>query len=251
MTRRRWKRSLLRLAAVALVAGGLPQTATGQVIHGHVLDADTREPVDAADVVMLAEDSVTADAATTDSAGYFSVSAAEAGQYRLLARRIGYPATISGRLGLNSGDTLRVEFRVSAGAVLLEPVEVMGRRRPPPPDIVDFYDRAERAIFGTFITREEIEGSGVLRASDLLRRVPGVQVAPARYGSSAVTIRGCNPLLIVDGVLARYERSIDNLVAPLELEGLEIYRSPTHVPVQYGGLRGTCGAVLIWTRRGP
>jgi hypothetical protein len=128
---------------------------------------------------------------------------------------------------------------------------VTARRRPPPPDIRDFYRRAENPIFGTFMTRAEIEQYHAVRVSDLLRRIPGVQVVPVRYGVTGVRIRGCSPAIIIDGVLARFEPSIDNLVVPMELEGLEVYRSASHVPVQYGGLRVPCGAIMAWTRRGP
>lgn len=241
----------------AMVGAGLMVAATGarpaagQVITGHLLDDATDEPVETASIVLVGGDSVSIDAATTDSVGFFTVGADDRGEFRLLARRIGYPETISTPLRLGEGDTLQVEFRISAGAVLLDPVVVQARRRPPPPDIVAFYDRAERSISGTFITRQEIEAAHAMRASDLLRTIPGVQLGPLRYGASTVTIRGCVPLFIVDGVIARYERSIDNLVSPLDLEGLEVYRSPADVPVQYGGLRHDCGAVMIWTRRGP
>ena len=239
----------LWLAVSLLFAGAA--TANGQVFQGQLVDEATEDPVADAVVAMIATDSTSVDAVATDSAGAFELVSSEPGEFRLLARRIGYPATISAPLRLRTGDTLRVEFRISAGAVLLDPVVVTGRRRPPPPDIVAFYDRAERSINGTFITRQEIEDSHVMRASDLLRRIPGVQLGPMRYGSSAVQIRGCTPMIIVDGVHARFENSIDNLVTPMELEGLEVYRSAAQVPVQYGGLRSTCGAILIWTRRGP
>lgn len=237
--------------AVLMVAATGGRPATGQVVTGHLVDDSTEEPVEAASIVLIGEDSLSIDAATTDSVGFFTVDAERGGEFRLQAQRIGYPETISTPLGLDEGDTLRVEFRISAGAVLLDPVVVQGRRRPPPPDIVAFYDRAERSIAGTFITREEIEAAHPMRASDLLRTIPGVRLGPLRFGASTVTIRGCIPLFIVDGVIARYERSIDNLVSPLDLEGLEVYRSAAEVPVQYGGLRHDCGAVMIWTRRGP
>jgi hypothetical protein len=228
-----------------------PTVAPGQVMRGHLIDAETRAPIDAAAIQLVGRDSASVDAATTDSAGYFQVAAAESGNYRLIARRIGYPATTSDPLRLADGDTLQVEFRISAGAVLLDPVVVTGRRRRPPPDIEQFYQRAERKIFGTFMTREEIEQAHAVRVSDLLRRIPGVQLVPVRYGVTGVRIRGCAPMLIVDGIQARFEPSIDNLVVPMELEGLEVYRSPSHVPVQYGGLRGSCGAIMVWTKRGP
>lgn len=239
------------IGAGLMIAAAGRTPAAGQVMTGHLIDDATEEPVATASIALLGEDSVTLDAATTDSAGAFTVSAEERGEFRLLAHRIGYPETISAPLRLGEGDTLQVEFRISAAAVLLDPVVVQARRRPPPPDIVAFYDRAERSISGTFITRQEIEAAHAMRASDLLRTIPGVQLGPLRYGASTVTIRGCIPLFIVDGVIARYERSIDNLVSPLDLEGLEVYRSPADVPVQYGGLRHDCGAVMIWTRRGP
>lgn len=236
------------LAVLMLLA--LPGGAAGQVMRGHLLDSETRAPVPAA-TIMMVRDSVTVDAAATDSAGYFSVTADEAGQYRLVARRIGFPATTSTDLRLLRGDTLQVEFLISAEAVLLDPVVVTARRRPPPPDIRDFYRRAENPIFGTFMTRAEIESYHAVRVTDLLRRIPGIQVVPSRYGVSAVLMRGCSPALIIDGVWARFEPSIDNLVVPMELEGLEVYRSAAQVPVQYGGLRVPCGAVMAWTRRGP
>lgn len=249
-------RPLQRSNAWGIAAGGillllaLPGIATAQVLRGQLIDSETRGAIAAA-TIMMVRDSVTVDAATTDSAGHFSVSAEESGQYRLVARRIGYPATTSSRMRLGVGDTLQVEFRISAGAVLLDPVVVTGRRRPPPPDIRDFYQRAESAIFGTFMTRVEIEEAHAVRVTDLLRRIPGVQVVPVRYGVSGVLIRGCSPAIIIDGVLARFEPSIDNLVVPMELEGLEVYRSAAQVPVQYGGLRVPCGAIMAWTKRGP
>ena len=134
--------------------------------------------------------------------------------------------------------------------MLLDPVVVTGRRRPPPPDIRAFYARADQAIFGTFITRDEIERANAIRASDLLRRIPGMQVGPLQWGSATATMRGCTPTIIIDGVVANYERSIDNLVTPMDLEGIEVYRASSQVPAQYGGMRIRCGAIMLWTRRG-
>ena len=229
----------------------LPDSVAAQVVRGHLVDSETKSPIPAATIMLLGPDSGTVDTAATDTAGYFSVESMDGGRFRLIARGIGYPPTTSDDLRMAKGDTLQVEFRISAAAVLLDPVVVTSRRRRPPPDIEDFYRRAESAIFGDFMTRAEIEEAHALRVSDLLRQIPGVQVLPVRYGVTGVRIRGCAPMLIVDGVQARYEPSIDNLVAPMELEGLEVYRSPSHVPVQYGGLRSNCGAIMVWTRRGP
>jgi hypothetical protein len=68
------------------------------------------------------------------------------------------------------------------------------------PDIPG-WDRRRRQDLGTFITREEIEQSRALVASEVLRRVPSVQLIPRGGGllGNDVLIRGCRPLLIVDG----------------------------------------------------
>lgn len=250
MERRQWVHRGAVAATVALLLAALPASGGGQVLRGHLVDSETESPIPSATIMMLRDDSVTVDAAATDSAGFFSVETEDAGSYQLIARRIGYPATRSGNLRLARGDTLQVEFRISAGAVLLDPVVVTSRRRPPPRDIQDFYRRAENPIFGTFMTRAEIEAAHAVRVSDLLRRIPGVQVVPVRFGVTGVLIRGCSPAIIIDGVHARFEPSIDNLVVPMELEGLEVYRTASQIPVQYGGLRLTCGAIMVWTRRG-
>ena len=241
------------LAALGLVLSATPGVAGGQVLHGRLIDEVTEAGVVGAAMMLLDGDSARVVAATvTDSVGYFSVAASEAGAFRLRAERIGYPTTVSTPLNVRSGDTIQVEFRISAGAVLLDPVVVTGRRRRPPPMIAEFYQRAERSIFGTFITRDEVERLHPGRVMDLLRRVPGLQIVPLRFGgSSAVLMRGgCRPLVVIDGMQLRDVRSIDDLVQPLELEGLEVYRSFAEVPVEYGGLRDPCGAILIWTRRG-
>jgi hypothetical protein len=241
---------MVEAGMLALMLGAGAPAVHGQVMRGHLVDDSTELPIEAARIVLLGSEGETIDAAMTDSAGYFSVAGGEAGEYRLTAGRIGYPQTVSSPLSLAFGDTLQVEFRISAGVVLLDPVIVTGRRRRPPADIRAFYRRAESGIFGTFLTRTDIERAHPVRSSDLLRTIPGVQVVPMALGGAATLIRGCRPLIVVDGVRVQNVTSIDHLVQPLELEGLEVYRSPSQVPVEYGGLRSNCGAILIWTRRG-
>jgi hypothetical protein len=246
----------MRIAAglVGLVLVAAVRPAAGQVLQGHLLDEATDAPIPGASMALLEEDSARVVAATvTDSAGYFRVEGGEdGGAFRLRAQRIGYPLTVSTPLNVRAGDTIQVEFRISAGAVLLDPVVVTSRRRRPPPMIREFYQRAERSIFGTFITRAEVERIHPIRITDLLRRVPGLQFVPLRFGgSTAIRMRGgCSPLIVIDGMQLRDVHSIDDLVQPLELEGMEVYRSFAEVPVEYGGLRIPCGAILIWTRRG-
>jgi hypothetical protein len=68
-------------------------------------------------------------------------------------------------------------------------------------------------------------------------------------GGNSVLIRGtCRPSVYVDGVQVIGYRSIDDLAQPLELEGVEVYRSAYQAPVEFTGLRAGCAVILIWTR---
>ena len=67
--------------------------------------------------------------------------------------------------------------------------------------------------------------------------------------SNAVLLRGCEPAVFIDGVRIRGgAATIDELVSPLDIAGIEIYRGPADVPVEFGGPGTNCGAIVIWTR---
>lgn len=188
----------------------------------------------------------------TDSTGSFGLSAARAGAYGLRAERVGYRTAATPAMELDAGDTLRVEFRLSTEAVLLGPVVVTGRPRRLTGALREFHERAERRAWGSFVTREEISRRNPVRTTDLLRTLPGVRLAPTRSGRHAVLLRGgCPARVYLDGIRVRLAgTSIDDLVRPPELEGIEVYPGEAGIPAQYGGLSGGgCGAVLLWTRR--
>jgi hypothetical protein len=234
-----------------LVVLGLLASATAsraQVISGTLLEADSRAPLRDGRVTLLDRDSAAVGRVRTDSAGAFLFSLPRGGSYRLLAGQVGYRETISPRLTIGALDTLQVEFSLARDAVVLDPLVVTARSRRLTPAAQDFYYRATHSLAGDFITRAEIERVHPLRTTELFRRIPGVQTSPLPGGNS-VTIRGgCRPTLYVDGVRVDGYRSIDDLAQPLELEGLEVYRSPDQAPPQYTGMRAGCAIVLLWTR---
>ena len=46
-----------------------------------------------------------------------------------------------------------------------------------------------------------------------------------------------------------FGETIDDLIQPSTLEGIEIYRNRTELPFEFAGPR-ECGAILFWTRPG-
>ena len=52
----------------------------------------------------------------------------------------------------------------------------------------------------------------------------------------------------VRGLGGRMGESIDDLVRPQEIEGVEIYVSASSLAAEFGGSTSQCGVVAIWTK---
>ena len=166
---------------------------------------------------------------------------------------MGYGTLSSQMMRVNRMDSVALTFRMAAQPIALDPVEVTVSRRTPPAGIAGFYERMHRKQVGRFLSREEIIAAHASRTSDLLRRVAGLSFRPTRAGSYAIRGRGgCEPLVYIDGVqVSMYgtTTTIDDLVQPGDLEGVEVYDSST-MPAEFQReLRGSmCGAVMLWTK---
>ncbi|HUP01340.1 MAG TPA: carboxypeptidase regulatory-like domain-containing protein [Gemmatimonadota bacterium] len=94
---------------------------TAQVIRGSVVEQDTGGLVTGGFVVLLDEGGVQRDAALTDAAGRFLLTAPEPGHYRLGLDRIGYLSVTTPSFQVAAGQT--IEYRLAA---LVEPVDLAG-----------------------------------------------------------------------------------------------------------------------------
>ena len=52
----------------------------------------------------------------------------------------------------------------------------------------------------------------------------------------------------VRGLGGRMGESIDDLVRPQEIAGIEIYVSASSLAAEFGGSTSQCGVVAIWTK---
>ena len=218
-----------------------------QSLRGRLVEAGTGAVVEGGTMTLLSEDSVPLVTRVTDVQGNFSFAVPGPGTYRLSAERVGYRTAATPMIELEEADSLEVDFRISVDAVLLQPLDVVAHSRRPQGDLGGFYERMERGL-GVFIGREEIEKRNPLRTSDLLETVAGVQLLRNRWGETVAVMRArCAPQLYMDGV--RLGAGSVNLVHPIDLEGIEVYRGPAEVPAEFSH-RGGCGAIALWTRRG-
>src|SRR5919109_65669 len=282
---------MLRIGIGFVMMLGLigPTSANTQHVRGRLLDRESAEPIVAGLVTLVARNGTQLAASTTDEFGRWHIEVPTPGTYFLSAKRIGYQPWTSAPVEVNERDDVMLVFHLSKAAITLHPVEVSARAMRAYLDRAGFYER-QRSDFGHFIAPEDIEKRRAARVTDLLLSVPGVNLVRMSTGSAGplfVELRGsnisdggiCRPRVFVDGVLfargdsrpARPDRSasverrvedvlerldqgmsLDDIGHPSTIAAIEVYRSATQVPVQFGGTSVATlrGAIVIWTKTG-
>lgn len=276
------RRSALAAAAV-LLALLRAAPAAAQVVQGTVVDARTEAALQGVNVALLDAAGARAAITVTDAQGAFLLRVPREGSFRITASRVGY-ATSSTDLGMVGGRvSLTLPIRLASAAIEMGPLVVTAEapRFPPDPRLAPtgFNERRERGP-GVFWTREQLLASNPARMSALGYVLPGVRPVPAGYsgGGDVVMHRsGCLPSIWIDWRLARpgglrlvghspgrptthdsrraqpsppQGPSLDELVTPTEVEGLEVYRSASEVPATFTS-SSDCGALVIWLRQAP
>lgn len=238
----------MRALCITAFAWLLATPGAAQVIAGHTLDAVSRDAVAATVVTVLGEDGDSLLATLSDAQAAFRIELPSSGTYRLRARRIGYETVETAPILVARDETLLVEVLLGADPIDLEPLAVVGRRGGS--GTVSAHrrrvERIQRTGIGYAITREDLDAHRYAYLTDYFTRVPGVRVYRAGM-TSTLTVRGCQPMVFVDGVRAP---GFDlNSLNPEGLEGIEVYRGATEVPVELSGV-GNCGAISVVSRPG-
>lgn len=150
-----------------------------------------------------------------------------------------------------------------------------------PTGIMRGFEERRQLGFGRFITRDMLDEREHDTVSGILRGMAGVRMirrpADCGGGYSAATGRGiaavefskattagatcgggtplpaaCYMSIYVDGVRVwgpgmpdppDFERMRNN-----QYQGVEVYRGPAELPIQYQGTGAACGAILLWSR---
>jgi hypothetical protein len=181
----------------------------------------------------------------SDARGRFSLGDLPSGTQVLEVWRIGYllaqqPVELRGGRGVVQDVQLR---RI----VTLDSVRVLAQRSRYRE--FEFNRKANR--FGKFFTTDSIEQRHPLYTSDLFRMIPGFRVSgfglDAAVGSSrgVTSLTGdCRLNVVIDGI----PNQEINLINPVDIGAMEIYRAGEPAPLQYS--QGNCGVIVIWSRRG-
>lgn len=245
--------------------------AAAQSVHGLVLYSHNDAPVSLATVRLIDAEGRVAVTGYSDVAGRFQLTVPQAGSYSVHVEHLTGFDMVDGPMDLTASSNVMVAFHLVAKPIALDALEVTVEGRLPPLDRAGFYERRQAGL-GFFMDDLDIERRRPLRASDLMRTIPGVQYLEANgiagvsgYPVMAYALRSqvfsassppCFPRVYVDGTVVEQggstftpARGFDQLVAAQDIAALEVYDSPVDTPAQFGGLSG-CGVILIWTKTG-
>jgi outer membrane receptor for ferrienterochelin and colicin len=114
----------------------------------------------------------------------------------------------------------------------------------------EFYEhKDQRQTFAKFLDQEEIRKRSPMYSSDLFRSVPGISIKSANYNGNTIRIRGCQPMLWVDGQRVP-GAELDEVIPPDDIAGIEFYTSMAGVPAQYMERQNrACGTIMVWTKK--
>jgi hypothetical protein len=226
-------------------AGGTPPAPKPlgtALLNGTVVGADGK-PLEGAQVYLVG----TAVGARADSRGMFRLNGLPAGTQTVEVRQLSY-APKRYTVDLSPARESKLAAVMDAKAQVLGTVTVEGKPRS---SIPGFDDRAKRGL-GTFLGREEIEKRQSVLTTDLFRTIPGLSVGfdGSNYVVQSSRGSGCQVQWWLDG--SPYDNSdnaLDQTIRPDDIEAVEVYKSPSEVPVQFQGHNGSCGTILVWTKR--
>lgn len=277
------------LAAFLAIAASSATATSAQHVRGQLLDLRTNDAIAAGVLTLLSEDSSAVTTAVSDAEGYWRLDVPRAGMYYIAAERMGYRRWVSGPFRVDADDELNSVFHLSPAAVRLDPIDVRAAAVRRYLENSGFFER-QRGNFGHFVTPEAIEKRQAARVTDLLTAIPGVRqvsIAGGSVGPAQIQLRGsnlshgglCRPRVFVDGLMYSYgdsrpvqpneqtnateeqddllrrmdqALSLDDIGHPSTIAAIEVYRSASQVPVQFGGtsVETLCGVIVVWTHTG-
>ena len=235
-----------RASDVAAQPGG---TLTGMVTSAN------KAPIAQARIRVIGTDLTT----TTGIDGAFNVPRVPAGRHQLQVAMVGYTPTAMA-IEIVAEDTLRVNL-------VLEPLALETVTVTADPNFFvgmsGFAERKQRGM-GRYFTRDEIKAMQPRQLTDVLRRVPGMEIETVIGGLSGGSptartgrnISGANSPCVMTYYLngspmpLSGDISVNHFVAVEDVAALEVYTGSSQIPPEFNSsLRSArCGVIAIWTR---
>ena len=193
--------------------------------------------------------------------GTFRLAGLPAGPALIVARRLGYHATtVTVHLRAGESHDLDLTMAELQARPITMPAHVVLAAAPKLRSVFQagFFLRKTSYPGGTFFDREYLLAMNPMYVSDVFRTANGMQAVRDRRGHTQWITRmnstmNCPVRFFIDGNSVPLNGgTIDDLVQPNDVEGIEIYRGVSTVPAEFSGKSlsddSRCGVVAIWTR---
>jgi|GEM_PF-173277 len=226
-------------------------------LRGKVVAAEDGRPLSGARISVQE----TKEVKVSGEDGSFTFSSVPAGTVTVTASLLGYADSEGGVL-VGGGQTIDVEVRLSPQPIEMEPIVVEATRLEINVMLSEVRRRAERG-WGTVLMEEDLElrRRTATRTTDILHEYGANVVNNGRTLTFRRTL--CAPVVYIDGIRVfkgsgsklgggggNEAAAAVNLVHPMNIEAMEIYRGPAQTPGEFLDSNAQCGVILIWTRRG-
>lgn len=248
-------RGFVAAGVVALFLAAAASPIAAQVVQGVVVGAGNGEPISDAQLVLRNEAGVSVATAVSGPNGSFVLGLRAPGTVTLEVRHLGYASWETAPFELARDQLLEVEVKLGVEAIPLDPITVVAESTMQLGTLASFRERmSDPSLDGYFLLEDDIERRPMAKPSDLVLAAPGMSVGLA---SSAVGLdRGvimagpCAARTFIDGMRVQQGdgASIDDLLTPDRIAGVEVYPRAAGAPLQYQDPGQRCGVVLFWTR---
>jgi hypothetical protein len=258
--------ALLVAVAVAMPAGA-QSTFTGSV-----KESGSGAPVPDAEIAIAELHLRT----LSDAQGRFALDGISSGRFPVSVRKLGFDsATVI--VGFSGADTARREFTLTRVGQVLEAVPVTSRPAPIGNAKLQEFERRRSMGIGRFLSEEDLKKDLTRRTGDILQKIPGTRIVrpPNSMAAYVMSARGiqsieqsrrsafalpngqrlqaglCPAAVFLDGVPVYRggETPFDvNTIQATEIAAIEFYAGPSQLPAELNATRGTCGALVIWTK---
>ena len=210
----------------------------------------------------------------TDSVGRFVLRGVPAGTQLVTVRRIGYAAA-SVEVRVVNEDTVTIHVLLEQRAQLLPAVPVEGAAPSfVVPRLRDFERRRTSGV-GHFLTADDLLPERSRPLGDVLVRLPGTYMVRSSTAACLTSTRGaqsfrnsatgfcgnqsvggqyCAVAVFLDGFPSYSGHDTEeifnlNALRADEVAGVEFYSGSATMPREFSAPRGTCGVLVIWTKR--
>ena len=215
------KRQIITIL-IALILGVV--TAQADIIQGRVVDADTGEPLQGAEVVFRESSiewgDVIQTTIRTDSVGWFQHACEmEMSKLTITASYFGYHSQKVERMGNNDRDTVTIDdFRLKMDEHLLSEVTVEGRVRR-------FYMRGDTVVFNP----EAFKTQDGARLIELIEQLPGVTINNGKLLWNGEPLK-----LMMNGQTAFSEAMLTSLLPVEAVKDIKAYDKKSDFEQQTG-----------------